>query len=200
MPVRCPYSPTAFQSCLLPAPPHIPCSQTFRTFAPAARQVSVIGDFNGWTDTGMEKIYDENFWECTIPDAAPGMRYKYRIYKKDGSFLDHADPYAFYSEARPGTASVINGLSDYPFQDEKWNRGRSASYDRPINIYELHFGSWKKKSDVPDGWYSYQELAGLLIPYLKENGYNYLEIMPLAEHPCDESRGYQETPAPALPR
>ena len=133
----------------------------------------------GWTDTGMGKIYDGNFWECTIPNAAPGMRYKYRIYKKDGSFLDHADPYAFYSEVRPGTASVICGLSDYHFHDEKWNRSRSASYNKPINIYELHFGSWKKKTDAPDGWYSYQELAVLLIPYLKENGYNYLEIMPL---------------------
>ena len=166
---------------------------TFCTFAPAAQHVSIIGDFNGWTDTGMGKIYDGNFWECTIPNAAPGMRYKYRIYKKDGSFLDHADPYAFYSEVRPGTASVICGLSDYHFHDEKWNRSRSASYNKPINIYELHFGSWKKKTDAPDGWYSYQELAALLIPYLKENGYNYLEIMPLAEHPCDESWGYQET-------
>lgn len=166
---------------------------TFCTFAPAAQHVSIIGDFNGWTDTGMGKIYDGNFWECTIPNAAPGMRYKYRIYKKDGSFLDHADPYAFYSEVRPGTASVICGLSDYHFHDEKWNRSRSASYNKPINIYELHFGSWKKKTDDPDGWYSYQELAALLIPYLKENGYNYLEIMPLAEHPCDESWGYQET-------
>lgn len=166
---------------------------TFCTFAPAAQHVSIIGDFNGWTDTGMRKIYDGNFWECMIPNAAPGMRYKYRIYKKDGSFLDHADPYAFYSEVRPGTASVICGLSDYHFHDEKWNRSRSASYNKPINIYELHFGSWKKKTDAPDGWYSYQELAALLIPYLKENGYNYLEIMPLAEHPCDESWGYQET-------
>ncbi len=165
---------------------------TFRTFAPAASRISVIGEFNGWTETPMNKVYDGNFWECDVEDAKSGQMYKYRIYRKDGSFIDHADPYAFYSEMRPGTASVTYGLNGYHFRDEKWMKNRQVSYDKPLNIYEMHFGSWKKKSREEDGWYSYEELAPLLIPYLKENGYNYLEIMPLSEYPCDESWGYQE--------
>ena len=140
---------------------------TFRTFAPAASRISVIGEFNGWTETPMNKVYDGNFWECDVEDAKSGQMYKYRIYRKDGSFIDHADPYAFYSEMRPGTASVTYGLNGYHFRDEKWMKNRQVSYDKPLNIYEMHFGSWKKKSREEDGWYSYEELAPLLIPYLK---------------------------------
>ncbi len=166
---------------------------TFRTFAPAATKIAVIGDFNDWMETPMEQIYDRNFWECTIPNASAGMRYKYRIYKKDGSFIDHADPYAFFSGCRPKTESIICNLSDFEFQDENWMQARTANRQHPINIYEMHFGSWKQKSDTADNWYSYREMADLLIPYLKEFGYNYLEIMPLNEYPCDESWGYQAT-------
>lgn len=166
---------------------------TFRTFAPAAMHIAVIGEFNDWTETPMHKIHDGNFWECTIAQAKPGMMYKYRIYRQDGSFIDHADPYAFYSEMRPASASIIHDRSTHKFHDEKWLRKRKNTLHSPLNIYELHFGSWRKKTEEEDGWYSYEELADIAVPYLKENGYNYVELMPLCEYPCDASWGYQAT-------
>ncbi|MDO5134472.1 MAG: 1,4-alpha-glucan branching protein GlgB [Eubacteriales bacterium] len=168
---------------------------TFRTFAPAASRISVIGEFNGWTETPMNRICDGNFWECTIYGAVQGQMYKYRIYGNNGTCRDHGDPFAFYSEVRPGTASVIWGREGYSFTDEKWMSQKKDAYHQPVNIYEMHFGSWKKKDQGygPESWYSYEELAEELIPYLKEQGYNYLEIMPLCEYPCDESWGYQGT-------
>lgn len=167
---------------------------TFRTFAPNAVSISVIGEFNEWTETPMNKVYDGNFWECAISGAELNMMYKYRIYKKDGSYIDHCDPYAFYSEMRPGNASKIAELNTEKFHDKRWIKNRGDHFNKPLNIYELHFGSWKKKNDnVEDGWYSYSELAKLLAPYLKENGYNYVELMPLNEYPADASWGYQGT-------
>lgn len=165
----------------------------FRTFAPAAVEIYVIGEFNGWTQAPMHKTFDGNFWECEIEGAIPGQMYKYRIYKQDGKFIDHCDPYGYYSELRPGNASIIFDLSTYKFTDENWIKNRADYKDKPLNIYELHFGSWKKKSDEEADWYSYWEMADLIIPYLRENNYNYIEIMPLNEHPCDESWGYQST-------
>ena len=129
----------------------------FRTFAPAAHSISVIGDFNQWHETPMKKVYDGNFWECEIPDAAPGMKYKYRIYRRDGLCLDHADPYAFFAELRPHTASIIYDLSCFTFQDQKWLRSRQKIPNGPINIYEMHLGSWKRPSDQNGDWYSYEE-------------------------------------------
>ncbi len=173
---------------------HIEDGETvFRTFAPHAASISVIGDFNGWQETSMGKIYDGNFWECRVKGAAPGMRYKYRITGQDGKTLDRCDPYGFSAEMRPKTASVIFDPHRYQFQDRRWIRERKAVFNKPLNIYELHFGSWKKKSDKPEDWYSYRELADLLIPYLKEAGYNCIELMPLNEYPCDQSWGYQAT-------
>ena len=166
---------------------------TFRTFAPAAQRVSVIGEFNGWTETPMNRVHDGNFWECTMNNVGSDLMYKYRIYRQDGSFVDHADPYAFYSEMRPGTASKTYALGGYEFGDSKWLKNRKASYDKPVNIYEMHFGSWKKRGEGQEDWYTYEELAPILITYLKEHGYNYVEIMPLCEYPCDESWGYQAT-------
>ena len=166
---------------------------TFRTFAPSASRVSVIGEFNGWTDTPMEKVHDGNFWELTSKDAKPGMMYKYRIYDRAGNCIDHCDPYGYGMELRPNTASIIRDPDAYRFRDEKWMKKRSDHREQPLNIYELHFGSFKKPAEEPDAWYDYEEMADILIPYLKENGYNYLEIMPLCEYPCDESWGYQGT-------
>ena len=165
----------------------------FRTFAPAAEAVSVIGEFNGWQETPMKRIYDGNFWECEIENASAGMMYKFRIFRKDRSFLDHCDPYGFFAELRPNTASILQDLNGYEFGDAEWMDNRTDCKNRPMNIYELHFGSWRKPEDRPDAWYSYAELSDLLIPYLKENGFNFLEIMPLGEYPSDESWGYQST-------
>lgn len=165
----------------------------FRTFAPAAVGVSVIGEFNQWKDTPMEKIYDGNFWECEIPQAKPGMLYKYRIYRRDGRVLDHCDPYGFGMELRPQNASVIRQLHGYRFEDEIWMKKRTDCKNAPLNIYEVHAGSWKKKTEAEDGWYNYRELGEQLIPYVKEMGYNYIELLPLGEYPSDASWGYQST-------
>lgn len=165
----------------------------FRTFAPSASRISVIGEFNGWTETPMEKVHDGNFWEMISKEAKPGMMYKYRIYDRAGNCIDHCDPYGYGMELRPNTASIIRDMDAYKFHDGKWMKKRSDHSKLPLNVYELHFGSFRKPSEEPDAWYDYEEMADILLPYLKENGYNYLEIMPLNEYPCDESWGYQGT-------
>lgn len=166
---------------------------TFRTFAPAAKKVSVIGEFNNWTETPMNQVHNGQFWECIIPDLKPGMMYKYRIYRPDGQFIDHCDPYGLGMELRPGNASKIVDRHNYEYHDADWMVKRTNCKEKPLNIYELHLGSWKTNPDNENGWYTYPEIAHQLIPYLKEAGYNYIEIMPLSEHPCDNSWGYQIT-------
>ncbi|MBO7689513.1 MAG: 1,4-alpha-glucan branching protein GlgB, partial [Clostridia bacterium] len=166
----------------------------FRTYAPAADRVSVIGEFNDWTELPMNRAYDGSVWECCIPEAQPGQMYKYRIYDQTGRSLDHCDPYGFGMELRPKSASVIRDLHSYEFYDWEWMRSRTDRKNEPMNIYEVHAGSWKKNPDDPEnGWYNYVELGDLLIPYCKEHGYNYIEFLPLAEHPSDNSWGYQNT-------
>lgn len=165
----------------------------FRVFAPAAEKISVMGEFNGWEETPMQQIGDKNFWECTIQGVRAGMMYKYRIYQSDGRALDHCDPYGYGMELRPKNASFVRDMNGYRFHDERWMRRRSDCKDRPLNIYEIHAGSWKTNKNDPNGWYKYNELADLLIPYLKECGYNYVELLPVNEHPCDASWGYQAT-------
>ena len=166
----------------------------FRTYAPNASKVSVVGDFSGWEDIPMERVEDGRFFELTVPEAKEGMRYKYRIYDKNGKFIDHCDPYGFGMELRPGTCSVIRSLEGYKFTDREWLEKRTDCRDKPMNIYEVHLGSWRKKDNVSDtGWYSYSEIADELTDYVKETGYNFIELMPLGEHPCDESWGYQCT-------
>ncbi len=166
---------------------------TFRTFAPDASGITIQGDFNKWQNWEMHKVHDGNFWECWIENAKAGDMYKYRIYKKDGSYTDHCDPYGFGMELRPGFASIVRDLKDYRFKDQKWMKKRSIQKNEALNIYEMHFGSFKKPGKDPDSWYTYSEMINILIPYLKENAYNYVELMPLSEHPCDESWGYQNT-------
>lgn len=164
----------------------------FRTFAPNAAKISLIGEFNDWAETDMQRV-DSNFFECFIDNAREGMMYKYRIYHRDGKFIDHCDPYGFGMELRPNNASIIRNLREYKFSDEKWLRKRNDHKDKPLNIYEIHLGSWRKKGDGETDWYTYSEIADQLISYVKENGYNYIEFMPLSEHPCDASWGYQNT-------
>ena len=166
---------------------------TFRTFAPSASRIAVIGEFNDWQESEMNKVYDGNFWECYIPEAKPGQMYKYRIYDRNDNPVDHCDPYGFGMELRPNSASIVRDMSKYKFKDSKWMQNRSDCRKKPLNIYEIHFGSFRKPSDKTDDWYTYEEMIDILIPYLTENGYNYLEIMPLNEYPCDESWGYQAT-------
>ncbi|MBR1813003.1 MAG: 1,4-alpha-glucan branching protein GlgB [Lachnospiraceae bacterium] len=166
---------------------------TFRVFAPSASRVSLIGEFNGWQEWDLYRIYDGNFWEIHDDDALPGQMYKYRVYTKNGSYTEHCDPYGFGMEKRPAFASILRDMSDYTFEDEEWMKTRTDCICGPLSIYEVHLGSFKKPSDEPDAWYTYEELIPYLIPYVKENGYNYLEFMPLNEYPSDESWGYQST-------
>lgn len=163
----------------------------FRTFAPEATKISVIGEFNDWSEEPMHKIYDGNFWECKITGVKAGMKYKYRIYRKDNIFVDHADPYGFGMELPPMSASVTRDIRHYKWADNEWMNKRIDCKNAALNIYEVHLGSWRKKDN--DTWYSYKEIAKPLISYVKEKGFNYIEIMPIAEHPCDNSWGYQQT-------
>lgn len=165
----------------------------FRTFAPNARGISVIGDFNDWQETPMNRIYDGNFWECCIENAAQGMKYKYRIYDRNNRYIDHCDPYAFFAELRPQTASIIYPLTGDTVQNKNHRKENTDIEHVPLNIYEIHAGSWKKPDDKEESWYNYRELADLLVPYLVQNGYNFVEMMPLGEYPCDASWGYQAT-------
>lgn len=166
---------------------------TFRVFAPAAEKISVIGDFNDWIETPMQKVYDGNFWECQLEGIQPGMRYKYRIYRKDGGCIDHCDPYGYGMEFRPGSASIVRDLGAYKFHDNRWMRTRTDCKDKPLNIYEFHVGSWRTRKDREYQWFTYSELAEELLPYVKEQGYNYIELLPISEHPSDNSWGYQNT-------
>ncbi|MCM1497724.1 MAG: 1,4-alpha-glucan branching protein GlgB [Clostridium sp.] len=161
----------------------------FRVYAPRAKKVTLIGEFNDWYDQEMELNGRGGIYSLTVPEAKPGQMYKYRIYHHDGTVTDKADPYGFAMELRPASASVITEESDV-FTDGEWMRNREKMYNRPFHLYEIHFGSWRANGDR---WYRYEELAGELIPYLREMGYTHVEIMPLNEHPMDESWGYQST-------
>lgn len=172
----------------------------FTVWAPAAVSVSVIGEFNDWD--GQENIMhryekDGSIWTVFIEGVQEFDMYKYRIQTRDGRIVERADPYAFYSELRPGTASKVYDIEKFPWNDGAWMNQRTRNFDRPMNIYEAHMGSWKLKkeaTDKEDGeFYSYEEMTKLLIPYVKEMGYTHIELMPLAEHPFDGSWGYQQT-------
>ncbi len=160
----------------------------FHTFAPNASKVSLLLDA---IELPMKKVYDGNFYEIIVPEAEVGDLYEYRIYFPNGGYQDHADPYGVQMELRPKHKSIVCDLSDYKFNDSKWMKKRSNCLDRPLNIYELHLGSWR--TDENGKFLSYTEIAKRLIPYLKEAGYNYIEVLPISEHPCDESWGYQNT-------
>ncbi len=171
----------------------------FRVYAPAAHQVEVIGDFNDWNGWNHKMYKNANgVFEIAIPEARVGQLYKFRIYQSGGRVVDKSDPYAFHSELRPNTASIITRIDDTKsaFNDSKWMKNRTKCYDKPLNIYEMHMGSWRKpegKTEADGGaqWYRYDEVAYELVKYLKENHYTHVEVMPLAEFPFDGSWGYQ---------
>ncbi len=183
----------------------------FVTYAPNALGVNVIGEFNDWNETVMERCYDGSFFKVFVPEARPGMMYKYKIYHRDGSSMEHCDPYGFGMELRPAFASIIRDMDTYRFHDAKWMKNRSVCQGSPLNIYEVHLGSWHTKpvfdeqgnpltpeeiaesNRVAESWYTYKEIAPMLAEYVKEQGYNYVEFMPLSEHPSDQSWGYQNT-------
>ncbi len=166
----------------------------FRVFAPAARKVAVVCDIDNWQPIPMQ--CEGGVWSCYVPDMRPGMIYKYQITRPDGEVVDHCDPYGFGMELRPYSASVVRELNREVFTDDAWMQKRDRGHNVPINIYEMHFVGFKHKSNsakFPEDWYNYEEMSRVLIPYLKENGYTHVELMPLSEHPVDLSWGYQNT-------
>lgn len=164
---------------------------TFRVYAPRAVRVTLTGEFNGWLEYDLIKPKNSNIFEGTFDDVKPNMMYKYRVYSAPDEFVEHSDPYGFGMELRPGSASVVRELHEFKFTDEEWMNKRDVGYNNPVNIYELHLASWRQKDD--GSWYTYTEIGEMLVPYLKENGYTHVELMPITEHPADESWGYQNT-------
>lgn len=165
----------------------------FRAWAPNAAAVSVVGDFNGWDGdcSPMVRISEQGVYECFVAGVKDYDSYKYYITTQDGSRIFKIDPYAFHFETRPGTAGKFYELNGYGWGDEAWQNSKAALYNRPVNIYELHAGSWKKHED--GNFYSYRELADELVVYINDMGYTHIELMPVAEHPFDGSWGYQVT-------
>ena len=171
---------------------------SFAVWAPHAASVSVIGDFNGWdpNEAPMEPLADSGIWETFVPGAKKGDLYKFYITDKTGKGFAKADPYAFFSELRPGTASRIFDLSGFSWQDQEWmaKRPKKKPVTEPYAIYEVHPGSWKKHDGEGDSaFYSYRELAESLSGYVKKMGYTHVELIGIAEYPFDGSWGYQVT-------
>jgi 1,4-alpha-glucan branching enzyme len=166
---------------------------TFRVWAPNAVSISVVGDFNGW-DRALNPMYliADGVWEAQISKLDQFDTYKYSIETKDGQIMNKADPYAPHFETRPGTASKIYE-SSYEWQDKEWYRKKAANsiYKSPVNIYEVHFSSWKNYGN--DVFMDYKTFAKEIIPYLKKMSYTHIEFMPLTEFPYDGSWGYQVT-------
>jgi len=168
----------------------------FAVWAPNARQVDIIGDFNNW-DSRLHPMHssESGIWSIFIPNLKEYTVYKYRITSQRGEQFDKSDPYGFAMELRPNTSSVTIDLDSYTWQDADWMRERAdrQSLDSPISIYEVHLASWRKLPDEQWGsrYLSYRELADTLIPYVLEMGYTHIELMPMAEYPYDGSWGYQ---------
>ena len=170
----------------------------FAVWAPAAREVYVIGEFNNWNAYGydMKKISDGGIYELFIPGAKAGDMYKYLIISQSGEALYKADPYANQAQLRPETASIVADLSGYEWKDSEWVEKKKTEdhLKAPLSIYECHLGSWKKKDDgTEDGFYTYRELAPELAKYVTDMGYTHIELMGIAEYPYDGSWGYQVT-------
>ena len=163
----------------------------FRVFAPNALKIELIGDFNNWNGKNhrMQKIHPKGFYEIFIDNIPEYSKYKYHIYGKNKKWFDKADPFAFFSELRPNNASLTFDINNYTFKDQSWINKRDKCFNKPLNIYELHLGSWIKKED--NSYYNYEEIADKIIKYVKDNKYTHIEIMPLTEYPFDGSWGYQ---------
>ncbi|MBK8025723.1 MAG: 1,4-alpha-glucan branching protein GlgB [Chloroflexi bacterium] len=168
----------------------------FVLWAPNARRISVIGDFNNWDARlhPMQRLGDSGFWELFIPGVPEGSIYRYSVRSSQHGYqADKSDPYGFYFEKRPQNASIVYNLDGYEWGDGAWmkERAETSLLKKPMAIYELHAGSWK--FNERGEWLTYRELAAQLVPYLKDMGFTHLELMPIAEHPFDGSWGYQVT-------
>ena len=166
----------------------------FTTWSPRASKIYIIGDFNNWElkeEYSMKKINERGIWSLFIPKLEEGIKYKFAVANECGNNTVYkADPYAFKSELRPNTASVLTKIKSFRWGDKRWlnKREKEGLDNKPMNIYELHLGSWKRK----DGEFmTYEEISEVLVEYIKEMGYTHVEFMPINEHPLDASWGYQ---------
>ncbi len=166
----------------------------FTTWAPRASKIYIIGDFNNWElkeEYSMEKINERGIWSLFIPKLEEGIKYKFAVVNECGNNTVYkADPYAFKSELRPNTASVLTKIKSFRWGDKRWlnKREKEGLDNKPMNIYELHLGSWKRKNGE---FMTYEEISDILPEYIKEMGYTHVEFMPINEHPLDASWGYQ---------
>ena len=169
----------------------------FAVWAPGARRVSLVGDFNAWDGRihPMRSLGSSGIWELFVPGMTEGTCYKYEIKTGAGALLVKSDPFAFSSELRPKTASVVASLDGYAWGDGAWmaQRARGQVFERPLSVYEVHLGSWQRVPEEGSRFLTYREAAERLVPYAAEMGFTHLELLPLAEHPLDESWGYQGT-------
>ena len=168
----------------------------FAVWAPNARRVSVVGDFNGWDGrvNPMRSRGNSGIWELFVPEFDEGVIYKYEIVGPQNNILPlKADPYGFRSELRPNTGSVVARLDKHSWKDADWlnHRANRNWLEQPISVYEVHLGSWRRMPENNNRWLTYRELADQLIPYVKELGYTHIELLPIMEHPYDGSWGYQ---------
>jgi 1,4-alpha-glucan branching enzyme len=165
----------------------------FRVWAPRAKSVCVIGQFNNWNNEAhvLENIKNSGIWQIFIPSIKKSQLYKYEITSSQDEILIKTDPFAFYTELRPHNSGIIYDVDEYKWNDKKWMKERKKrTLSRPINIYEVHLQSWIKGNSY---FFNYIELAHKLVSYLKKMGFNYIELLPLMEHPLDDSWGYQLT-------
>lgn len=167
----------------------------FAVWVPSVYQVNLVGDFNNWGSqpSPMHESGTTGVWTFFVPDNLLGQRYKYEIHTKEGDILYKADPYAFYAEVRPQTASIVYSLEQYTWNDKAWleKRSQGSPLDRSLVIYEVHLGSWHQH---PSGeFFTWRDFAEKLLPYVKELGYTHIELLPVMEHPFDGSWGYQVT-------
>jgi 1,4-alpha-glucan branching enzyme len=171
----------------------------FAVWAPNAADVSVIGDFNGWNPAShpMKNLGASGIWETFVPDVGDGARYKYEIRSRvDGARLQKTDPFGFFFESDASGAAIVWDLNRYAWRDGEWMEARRQNngwLDRPMSIYEVHLGSWKRAPERGNAFLTYRELAAQLVPYVKEMGYTHIELLPVMEHPFAGSWGYQVT-------
>jgi 1,4-alpha-glucan branching enzyme len=165
----------------------------FAVWAPHARAVGLAGDMNGWDPRihPMRPRGSTGLWELFVPGVTPGAAYKYQVVTSSGDRVEKADPFGRAAEVRPSNASVVAPEPDYPWKDDEWmgQRTRAQSGEAPMSVYEVHLGSWRKHGDHT--WLGYRDLADQLIPYVKEMGFTHIELLPVTEHPLDQSWGYQ---------
>lgn len=167
----------------------------FAVWAPNAVRISVIGNFNNWDRDlhPLSRIRNSDFWGIFVPELAEGETYKFAIETRGGEILEKADPYAFYTEMRPCSASIVKSIDKYKWHDQDWlkNREKFDFTSSAISIYEVHLGSWKRNRNNDWGFLNYKDLAYELVLYVKKMGYTHIELMPIMEHPFDASWGYQ---------